>query len=364
MKDKVCFFSQMYQAIPSLVAVQNELDGMFICGRDSTARHFKSNYPDLGFAKFNKRFRWFSAGHKVMLNADCIVTGSPYKKLLSPYAAKKVMVFHGTYAGLSSDVLNGLKHFDHLFLIGERMERMLLRHQKDYEFNYTKTGFIPFSNFPDKNELNRKNVLEILGLDPSLKTIVYCPSRRGVGSWELCAENLIKEISSEYNLVLRPHPSQSMNLRWHERSSMRTLQSMAKKRANTFVDLVDVALPDLLMLADLFISDSNSPSEEALFYDTPQLLTGLGNSSLSNIKESLVSRNMDDDDIEDVLQIFNCGPVYSESGYENWQDAVNDALLKEANYQGKRKDCFNSIFGMRDKSAGRRVADIIRAKYL
>jgi len=364
MKNKICFFSQMYQAIPSLVSIQRELGGTFVCGRTSTKRYFKKTYPELDFARFSKRLKRFSAGHKAMLRADCIVTGSPYKSLLLPYSAKKMMVFHGTYAELTAKGLQELKHFDHLFLIGNRMERMLLKLLKDDEVNYSMTGFLPFTGFPDKTEKNRLMVLGGIGLDPSLKTIVYCPSRRGVGSWELCAEQLIREIPGEYNLVLRPHPSQSMNLRWHERSSMKAIQLEAKQRGNALVDLVDIALPDLLMVADLFISDANSPSEEVLFYNTPQLLTGLGNSAYDVIEEGLVQGGMLEEGIRDVLQIFDCGPVYSQKKYVNWGEAVNDALLNEALYEERREACFSSIFGQRDKNAGHRVAEIIKSKYL
>jgi len=362
--NNICYFSQMYQAIPSLVEIQRELGGIFVCGRGSTKRYFKKEYTELGFARFSKRLKRFSAGHKAMQNADCIVTGSPYKSLLSPYSAKQLMVFHGTYAGLSGEALKGLSHFDHLFLIGDRMERMLLRHQKDRNFTYTKTGFIPFSKFPEQNSVNREVVLGSLGLNTELRTIVYCPSRRGVGSWELCAERLLKEVSGEYNLILRPHPSQSMNLRWHEKSSMRALKSLAKKRNNTIIDLVDIALPDLFMTADLLISDANSPSEEALFYNTPQLLTGLGNSSCEKVEESLASRDMTEEDIKDAMEVFACGPVYSEKKYVNWREAVEDTLLNEADYDIKRENCFRSIFGQRDRNAGHRVAEIIRAQYL
>lgn len=364
MDNRICFFSQMYQAIPSLVSVQRELGGTFVCGRGSTARYFKKEYSELSFARFSKRFKKFSAGYKTMLNAECIVTGSPYKSLLSPYSAKKLMVFHGTYAGLSSNVLGSLSHFDHLFLIGDRMEKMLLRHQKDKELSYTKTGFIPFSNFPDKNASNRKSVLDSLGLDGKLKTIVYCPSRRGVGSWELCAEKLLQELSAEYNLIMRPHPSQSMNLRWYEKSAMKKLQATAKNRKNTLIDLVDIALPDLLMVADLLISDANSPSEEVLFYNTPQLLTGLGNSAFKQIEGSLAARYMNSEDIDDAMQVFKCAPVFSQERYGHWQEAVSDALLQGAAYEDSREACFTSIFGQRDKKAHLRVADVIRTQYM
>ncbi|HIF88530.1 MAG TPA: hypothetical protein EYQ52_01805 [Candidatus Thioglobus sp.] len=364
MNNRICFFSQMYQAIPSLVAVQRELGGQFVCGRSSTTRYFKNEYPELGFARFRKRFKRFSEGYQAMSKADCIVTGSSYQSLLAPHSAKKMMVFHGTYAGLSPQALEDLRHFDHLFLIGERMERMLLRYQNGHEFNYTKTGFIPFSNFPDKNEKNKRLLLSTLGLDTSLKTVVYCPSRRGVGTWELCASQLIRDLSDEYNLIMRPHPSQSMNLRWHEKSSMKGLQLAAKNRGNTVVDLVDFSLPDVLMIADLLISDANSPSEEALYYDTPQLFTGLGNSSYETIQQALVGRDLLQEDVEDVLRIFNCGPVYALEDSAHWGEAVDNAFLSQDDYSDNRKASFNSIFGQRDQHAGLRVAEIIRNSFL
>ncbi|KAF3981981.1 MAG: hypothetical protein HFP81_10240 [Methylococcales symbiont of Hymedesmia sp. n. MRB-2018] len=364
MNNKICFFSQMYQAIPSLVTIQRDLGGTFVCGRGSTTRYFRKKYPELDFAHFNKRLKRFSAGHKAMLNADCIVTGSPYKKLLSPYEAKKVMVFHGTYSGLTANVLEQLRHFDHLFLIGNRMEKMLLRYKQQLDFKYTKTGFLPFANFPDKNKENRRLVLKYLGLDVSLKTVVYCPTRRESGSWELCVEALIDSLSAKYNLILRPHPSQSMNLRWHEKSSIRNLQTIAKKRGNTLIDMAEVHFPDLLMIADLLISDANSPAEESLFYDTPQILTGLGKSSYGEIRKANLTLNLDEEDIEDRLRIFSCGLVFADEKGLDWSETVDKALLEESEYAKNRRDYFEFVFGERDKGAAHRVAKIIRSKYL
>ncbi|KAF3978473.1 MAG: hypothetical protein HFP77_01825 [Methylococcales symbiont of Iophon sp. n. MRB-2018] len=355
----------MYQAIPSLVTIQRELGGTFVCGRGSTTRYFKKEYPELDFARFNKRLKRFSAGHKAMWGADCIVTGSPYKSLLSPYTAKKMMVFHGTYAGLTANVLEQLKHFDHLFLIGNRMEKILLKYKQQLDFNYTKTGFLPFANFPDKNEENRRLILEFLGLDVSLKTVVYCPTRRGHGSWEICAEALINSLSAKYNLILRPHPSQSMNLRWHEKSSIKNLQTIAKKRGNTLIDMAEVHFPDLLMIADLLISDANSPAEESLFYDTPQILTGLGkSSSYEEIRNIWLAYNADEEDIEDCLEIFSCGLVFADEKGLDWGEAVDKALLEEGEYAENRRDYFEFVFGERDKGAAHRVAKIIQSEYL
>jgi len=132
----------------------------------------------------------------------------------------------------------------------------------------------------------------------------------------------------------------------------------------TVIDMVDVALPDVLMVADLFISDANSPSEEVLFYNTPQLLTGLANSSYVNIEQSLVDRGMGAEDIAEVLQVFDCAPVYADEAYGSWAEAVAEVLSTQIAYAGKREACFTSIFGQRDKQAGKRVTNIIQEMYL
>jgi UDP-N-acetylglucosamine 2-epimerase len=73
---------------------------------------------------------------------------------------------------------------------------------------------------------------------------------------------------------------------------------------------------------------------------------------------------MGEEDVGEVLQVFDCGLVYSQDGYKNWQEAINDALMHAASYQGKRERCFNSIFGYRDRNAGSRVAEIIAKNIL
>ena len=360
MNSQVCYFSQMYQSIPSLVSVQKELGGTFICGRKSTYRYFKKHNPSLELARYRKRFNTFNDGHRRLMSARYILTGSPYQTLLAPYSARKMMVFHGTYAGVSPAAAKGLRHFDQLFLIGPRMEKILSKYREKYSLNYTKTGFIPFDNFPQKNKENKLHVLGTLGLDPSLKTIVYCPSRRNVGSWELCAEDLIHQASDQYNLILRPHPSQSMNLRWHEQIPMRRLKNLSRFKKNIILDFIDTPLPDLLMIADLLISDANSPAEEALFYDTPQLFTGLHRSAFDEAKNSLQNQDIPEEDIADILRIYNCGPSFAEEKFGNWKEAIESALINQQHYKNERTNCFSFIFGQKDQKAGKRVADIIR----
>lgn len=363
MNQDICYFTQMYQAVAPLKAIYDKLGGVFVCGRKSTYRFLNSQSPVINAAKFNKRFSFYGKGNKALDSAKCIVTGSPYKKILSPYNGSKVMVFHGTYAGLTKATIEGLSHFDHLFLTGPRMENMFNKYRGDIEIDTSTTGFIPFGNFPKKSKENKETVLVQLGLNPSLNTVVYCPSRKKEGSWQECAETLINELGVEYNLILRPHPSQSMNLRFKDKLQMHRIKGLAENRRNSIVDLVDIDFPSLLMIADLLISDANSPAEEALYYDTPQLLTGIGRSSYEHIKKIWVDWKMDEEDMDGRLRMFECGPVFAQEDYVNWHEAVGDALTRQSAYSERRSDYFTFIFGRRDSAVSQRVADIIQTKY-
>ena len=145
---------------------------------------------------------------------------------------------------------------------------------------------------------------------------------------------------------------------------MRKIQALAKNRKNTLIDFVNADLHDLLMAADLLISDANSCAEEALFYSTPQLFTGLGNSSYESLKNGWVAMELHEEDLDDMSKLFECGPIYAEENYENWDVAVHDAIQRKDQFSDKRELCFNLIFGQRDRNAGRRVADILRREYL
>jgi len=303
-------------------------------------------------------------GHQVLKKADIIFSGATYGAYLPQFKAKKCMLFHGTYGSISEEVLEGWADFDHLFLHGPRMERQLLRHKEKYNLNYSVAGYIPFALFPERSPENRKSLLNKLGLDPNKKTVVYTPSKSLVGTWLQCAEDIARQTPPDYNLVLRPHPNQANSGKRKDKLSFKKVRELAKQRSNCIIDLSICSLPELECVADLMITDANSPAEESLFYDCAQLFADANRSSRIALGEFL--RTVDklhEEDIHENLKLFDCGPSRYADGFGNWADAITHAIQNKDKYTQARNDSFKYIFGEKDTNASERVIQTINNLY-
>lgn len=365
--SRIVYFSKMFQAVPHLAQVARVLPGAFISSRRSTLAAVKSLYPDIETATYSKWLSWFSAGNRALKEADVIVTGSPYRSFLQPYGAKKCTVFHGTYMLLSKEALMSNTHFDLLCVIGPRMQQMINRFSESISVNTVDTGFLPFCEFPEQSMAQRAQVLLALGLSPDQKTIIYTPSRRDVGSWNFIAETLVHQIPKHFNLVLRPHPSQALTARAKDRDSFRRIASLIEHRPNTLLDLTSQPLSALLSVADLVISDANSPAEESLFYDVPQLFIETPQFSRDTIIEMGVQQAMHAEDLQQLLTLYGCGPsvyVKEKESYLDVPTLVERAISDSNHYIQQRQTYFTWVFGERNREANLRVAKAIQQHLL
>jgi len=353
--DNIVYFSKMYQAVPALTPIQSEAGGQFVTARRSTLDAFKRNFPDLPICRYQKLLPGLSAGHRVLNSADVIVTGSPYRSFLQSYSAKKFMVFHGTYMMMSSDATNKLRHFDKMFLTGPRMQQMFSRSDLNVETHVT--GYLPFVDFPDVNPTQKSIVLKKLGLDQAKKTVVYTPSRSSIGSWLKCAEKIAEELPEKFNLIMRPHPSQALNSTKDDQKSYQRVLTILQKSSNAVLDMIDCSLPELLSVADLVISDANSPAEESLFYDVPQLFIETEHFSRKHLEVMGIEQKMNRADLAQLLTLYECGP--STTGDGHWMSAVESAIAVSNHYLRQRNEYFSWVFGQRDKHAAKRIAKFI-----
>ncbi|KAF1070314.1 MAG: hypothetical protein GAK45_00821 [Pseudomonas citronellolis] len=199
--SEVVYFSKMFQAVTPLAQVATVLPGTFVTSRRSTIKATQGLYPNLDTAAYSKYFGNWRRGNRLLRDAEVIVTGSPYRSFLAPYGARKCTVFHGTYTLLSHEALQSNSHFDLLCVIGPRMRSMIERYAGDIELNTAETGFLPFCEFPERSATYTKQTLSSLGLDPELQTVLYTPSRRGMGSWALSVEHLIRTAPRRFDLA-------------------------------------------------------------------------------------------------------------------------------------------------------------------
>ncbi len=357
---EIAYYSPCLQGSLSMAVLQRICGGTFVTNRASTLKNFQGLYPDVKTKRRYRHFNWLG-GHKLLQDARVIFSGASYSDYLPQFSAKKCLLFHGTYGSIPECVFEGFKDFDHLFLIGPRMEEHLLRFNDKYNLEYSVPGYIPFALYPDRTDVNRIAILEKLGLNPKKKTIVYTPSKSTVGTWLHCAEDIARETPDEFNLILRPHPNQALNSNKKDKASFKQVESIVTNRPDCLIDLSVCSLPELECIADLLISDCNSPAEESLFYDCPQLLADAHLSSRAAFRERFESdQQLHPDDIDGYLQLFDCGPNRYADGFEDWGTAIRFAIDNQSQYQATRKKCFTYIFGDKDQSAAERVAETIK----
>ena len=124
------------------------------------------------------------------------------------------------------------------------------------------------TGFPKVDQLapvppGSRELLESLGLDPDLKTLLYAPTGGKKNSLEIMGEDVIGEISREgsWNLMVKPHDHPKNRIDWFSR-----LEYLVNDR----VKLVrDKDVVPYLAAADLLISDASSVTTEFSLLDRP-----------------------------------------------------------------------------------------------
>lgn len=361
--EKIVYFSKMFQAVPHLAQIARQLPGTFVSNRRVTLEAVAHHYPQLPQCRWRPKFGPLSVGARALSRADVIVTGSAYEEVLAHRNSLHCMVFHGTYMFLSRSAVEANLGFDLLCLIGPRMVQMLDRHRDRYDLpDAVVTGFLPFGEFPDYSATEKHALLHRLQLDPTQPTVVYTPSRRGHGSWESFALPLLDSIPPGYNLVLRPHPSHAITPNRSDKLYFDTIRKRCCERPNTLLDLAEFPLSTMLALADLVVSDGNSPAEESLFYDTPQLLIESTHLSQQVLQQQGEMQGMHPDDMAQLLTLYDCGPGFHTAAGAPPANLIERALADADHYRAARQRYFDWVFGSRDRLANERVAAALQQK--
>lgn len=349
------YFSKMFQAVPQLMEVQRHAGGTFVSNRKSTMDAVRRLYPDVPAARYTSWFSKYSPGYKAMQQASAILTGAPTPDMLAQFEARSCMVFHGTYMFLARNALERISHFDLLCTIGPRMRRTIERYRDEFELNTVESGYLPFGSFPQKTPALTRDQLSRIGLNPEKKTLVYMPWGKPFGSWDIMAETILRDTPADCNLILRPHPSQGIASRRQDRAHFKHIATLCRERGDTLLDLDAYPLALLFSLADLMLTDGTSPAEESLFYDVPQLFIDTPLWSKDVIHAYAQREGMHADDLEQYLQLFDCGELYRAGQALSFAAAIQDALAQADIHRPQRETYFSWVFGQRDRQAGERV---------
>ncbi|MBI5375882.1 MAG: CDP-glycerol glycerophosphotransferase family protein [Candidatus Schekmanbacteria bacterium] len=188
----------------------------------------------------------------------------------------KVHMFHGaSFKGKAYS--DKVYQFDKLFLIGEYMRSKFVSDGllKEDDKRIEKVGMPKLDRFFD-GSLNREKILEPMGLDPKIPTVIYAPTWSQQSSLYTVGEALISELSHEgLNVLVKIHDhSYDLNrnpVDWREK-----LAPLEKGKTRI---IKDYDIVPYLFASDLLITDLSSVSNEfalldrpIVFIDTPGLL--------------------------------------------------------------------------------------------
>lgn len=353
-QPSVVFFSKKAAAIPSMAPVIERLDSVFISNRAPTLESFQRAYPDLAAVRYRRLAGPLSRARRLLRRANVIVSGSRHGNILDRYRGQKVMLFHGTFRYLARAQIKALAGFDHVLFNGPRMEAMYQRYADSYPVSYSVPGYTPFSDFPNGSDEPRRRTLLALGLDPERRTILYTPARAGVGSWITCAEALARQLPKQYNLIMRPHPSQTVNGNEAEEQLFRTVRLLLHEHGNATHKSDGCTFPDLLGAADMLVSDGTSPTEEFLLYQRPQII--IETYARQRWAHDWRRDGLHDDDIEALLKLYDTGPCFPRGQCPHWGDAAEQLFDEQENYREQQQEYFRWAFGEEPRAAADRVA--------
>ncbi|RMF97439.1 MAG: hypothetical protein D6734_02135 [Candidatus Schekmanbacteria bacterium] len=194
----------------------------------------------------------------------------------NPKIPMKIHLFHGV-SFRNSTVRGKIKKFDKLFIAGPYMKRYI-EGRGILPPNDEKMVMIgvPKLDVLNNNVFEREKILNELGLDPSLPTILYAPTHSRNSSVYLFGEELLNYMARKnVNFLIKLHdllfdPSRN-DVDW------RSVINRMKGDNTRLIEEFDI-IP-YMYVSDILVSDASSVANEftlldrpIIFLDTPELL--------------------------------------------------------------------------------------------
>ena len=237
-----------------------------------------------------------------------------------------------------------LETYDYHFISGDKH----LHKIKDVgitiaEERLIKIGYPKFDEYLD-SKLNKDQYLEYLGIvDKSRKNILYAPTWKwGDGTLRRFGKKFCKEISRDYNLIIRPH--------FQDRSYIIKLKLWAKLNGLKHVYFSNPAkiiknnTMNDFAISDLLISDTSSINYEYLITCKPIIIVDNNYDQLHNMPTDL--------NILDIVQTYqsNNNDICSMIDFELNRNTFD-------NYNKMLHNCFY----FNDGKSSQRAADFIKS---
>ena len=240
--------------------------------------------------------------------------------------AKAIFMGHGTgdkrYGGKAS----ALTSFDYHFISGPKhMEKIKDSNIRIPENNLVKIGNVRFDEIVNNN-INISNYANYLGIkDRKRKTILYAPTWKwGAGTLHQYGYKFCKELSKEYNLIIRPHYFDRKYIHkfklWTDLKGLKHIYFSNPANILSNDTMFDFALSDML------ISDTSSILYEYLITQKPIIIAKTKNVDLHNMPPELdistIARRFDEKN--NILKVVES--VFSNHDTKNYNKMLHQCF--------------------------------------
>ena len=278
------FANQIYQLSYAL-PFYRKLEGTFIV--NSLSKYFKFQKHLKGLAEFNEKNLLKTPNIIIRKNGNMkdiegvILSFSNYWITRNPDKCTIIFHEHGASdkrigSNLKTQPLEKLKNFDYIFLMSPKNKikiKALAKSFNDKNPEELSTKFVKMYNlrFTEylEQKTNKQKILNDIGIkDLSRKTVLYAPTWRfGNGTLHKYFHRFAKEITQEYNLIIRPHfheakfiPQFKLWAILHNIKNIYFSNPANLKKNDTFKDFI---------ASDILLSDTSAVLYEYLITENP-----------------------------------------------------------------------------------------------
>jgi len=236
---------------------------LHFCGRDAAGLHVEEIYEMGGLPRVHLTPLWWAK----LRRYDLFI--SPDKYLAARRARCKAQIYHGvSFKGRMYE--ESILDYDKLFLIGEDMRRRYIARNilTPDDPRIERIGMPKTDRLVD-GSLDRTEVLQRLGLDPTRQTVLYAPTWRKESSLYSMGRQIMSDLPKRLpvNLLIKLHdlvmdPATNpvdwrKELPQFEQGNVRVVR--------------DVDIVPWMFASDVLISDASSVANEFLLLDRPIL---------------------------------------------------------------------------------------------
>ncbi len=306
------FANQIYQ-LSYAWSLYEEMGGTFLVRKNKTYikfKHYLRGTDHSENATFMKTPKLQKVDLKSLSNLEGIILSQSNSRIHNDSKkSKSIFIGHGSGDKKYGGSQNTLLSYQYIFLSGPKHREKLT----DVGVFLPENRLIPIGNLRFDDYINNKfdrNVLkQRMGISPNdfhKKTVLYAPTWRwGNGTLREYAKKFIKEITSEHNLIIRPHHFDAHLIPYYKLwASINGIKNVYFSNPNNL--LTNDTMQDFLV-SDILISDTSSILYEYLITSKPIIIANTDFSGLHNMPDNMNVMKITDfyDDSKNILDVIN-----------------------------------------------------------